>query len=87
MCLEEMFSTRIEEGAIFYGETRRREQVYFSSELREEVENIYKDSEDGQDEPKSDDIEEEEQIENVVLEARFTAHRIKEILDKRIYGI
>ena len=38
MCLEEMFSTRIEEGAIFYGETRRREQVYFSSELREEVE-------------------------------------------------
>ena len=41
MCLEEMFSTRIEEGAIFYGETRRREQVYFSSELREEVENMF----------------------------------------------
>ena len=40
MCLE-MFSTRIEEGAIFYGETRRREQVYFSSELREEVENMF----------------------------------------------
>ncbi len=52
-----------------------------------EEKNIYKDPEDGQDEPKSDDIEEEEQIENVVLEARFTAHRIKEILDKRIYGI
>ena len=52
-----------------------------------EEKDIYKDSEDGQDEPKSDDIEEEEQIENVVLEARFTAHRIKEILDKRIYGI
>lgn len=41
MCLEEMFSTKIENGAIFYGETRRREQVYFSSELREEVENIF----------------------------------------------
>ena len=41
MCLEEMFSTRIEEGAIFYGETRRREQVYFSSELREEVEYMF----------------------------------------------
>lgn len=52
-----------------------------------EEKDIYKDPEDGQDEPKSDDIEEEEQIENVVLEARFTAHRIKEILDKRIYGI
>ena len=52
-----------------------------------EEKDIYKDSEDGQDEPKSDNIEEEEQIENVVLEARFTAHRIKEILDKRIYGI
>ena len=52
-----------------------------------EEKNIYKDPEDGQDEPKSDDIDEEEQIENVVLEARFTAHRIKEILDKRIYGI
>lgn len=29
MCLEEMFSTHIDEGAIFYGETRRREQVLF----------------------------------------------------------
>ena len=52
-----------------------------------EEKDIYKDSEDGQDEPKSDDTEEEEQIENVVLEARFTAHRIKEILDNRIYGV
>ena len=41
MCLEEMFSTTVSEGAIFYGETRRREQVYFSSELREEVENMF----------------------------------------------
>ena len=43
-----------------------------------EEKDIYK--EDGQSETKADE-EEEEQIENVVLEARFTAHRIKEILD------
>ena len=41
MCLEEMFSTHIDEGAIFYGETRRREQVLFSQELRHEVENTF----------------------------------------------
>ena len=27
MCLEEMFSTKIERGALFYGETRRREEL------------------------------------------------------------
>ena len=27
MCLEEMFSVRVPAGAVFYGETRRREQV------------------------------------------------------------
>lgn len=37
MCLEEMFSTEISEGAIFYGETRRRESVIFTQELRDEV--------------------------------------------------
>lgn len=37
MCLEEMFSTEILEGAIFYGETRRREPVIFTQKLREEV--------------------------------------------------
>ncbi len=37
MCLEEMFSTKIIHGAIFYGETKRREQVEFTDELREEV--------------------------------------------------
>lgn len=42
MCLEEMFSTTIEEGAIFYGETRRREEVIFTKELREEVEKMLK---------------------------------------------
>lgn len=37
LCLEEMFSTRVEQGAIFYGETRRREQIEITKELREEV--------------------------------------------------
>lgn len=42
MCLEEMFSTEIYEGAIFYGETRRREQVVFTQELRNEVTQMFK---------------------------------------------
>lgn len=37
MCLEEMLCTHIEEGAIFYGETRHREKIEFSQELREQV--------------------------------------------------
>lgn len=37
MCLEEMLSTDILEGAIFYGETRHREKVEFTDELREQV--------------------------------------------------
>ena len=37
MCLEEMFSTTIPEGALFYGEMRRRENIVFSQELRDEV--------------------------------------------------
>lgn len=37
MCLEEMLCCDIPEGALFYGETRRRETVSFSPELREEV--------------------------------------------------
>lgn len=41
MCLEEMFSTEILEGAIFYGETRRREVVQITEELREEVKNMF----------------------------------------------
>ena len=40
MCLEEMFSTDIPEGAIFYGETRRREIVPISAQLRKEVADI-----------------------------------------------
>lgn len=34
MCLEEMLGLRIEEGACFYFETRRREKVIFTGDLR-----------------------------------------------------
>ena len=37
MCLEEMFSAQVPEGAVFYGETRRREPVAITEELRQEV--------------------------------------------------
>lgn len=40
MCLEEMFSTDIQEGALFYGETRRRETIKITSELRGQVESM-----------------------------------------------
>lgn len=38
LCLEEMLNTEIPEGAIFYGQPRRRQTVAFSSALREETE-------------------------------------------------
>lgn len=41
MCLEEMFSTQVPEGAIFYGETRRRERIEITEELREEVRRMF----------------------------------------------
>jgi CRISPR-associated exonuclease Cas4 len=34
LCLEEMFSTTVPEGALFYGKTRRRQAVAFDEELR-----------------------------------------------------
>lgn len=37
LCLEEMFSTSIPEGAIYYGATRHRLRVELTSELREAV--------------------------------------------------
>ena len=37
MCLEEMLSVDIPEGALFYGKTRHREVVSFSEELRVKV--------------------------------------------------
>ena len=41
MCLEEMFCTEIPEGAVFYGETRRRQSVAISDELRSRVRSIF----------------------------------------------
>lgn len=41
LCLEEMFSTTIPEGAIFYGETRRREIVKITDGLRQQVKEIF----------------------------------------------
>ncbi len=35
LCLEEMFGVTIEHGALFYGKTRRRENVAFNRTLRE----------------------------------------------------
>jgi CRISPR-associated exonuclease Cas4 len=35
ICLEEMFATSIDEGALFYGQTRRRHPVRFDAALRE----------------------------------------------------
>ena len=37
MCLEEMLACDIPEGSLFYGETRRRERVQFTDELRGQV--------------------------------------------------
>lgn len=42
MCLEEMFSAEIHEGAIFYGEIRRRETVPVTDELRGQVRSYFK---------------------------------------------
>lgn len=48
MCLEEMLGLRIEEGACFYFETRRRQQIIFTEDMRnrlmsiiEEMNNYY----------------------------------------------
>lgn len=41
MCLEEMFSTKIKEGALFYGETKRREIIHITDELRIEVRDMF----------------------------------------------
>ena len=42
MCLEEMFMTEIPEGALFYGETRRREPVEITEMLRNEVKSMFR---------------------------------------------
>jgi CRISPR-associated exonuclease Cas4 len=40
LCLEEAFGLRIERGALFYGETRRRRDVELGVELRERTERL-----------------------------------------------
>lgn len=40
MCLEEMLCCHIPEGALYYGETRRRETVALTEELRQEVRSL-----------------------------------------------
>ncbi|NNN05080.1 MAG: CRISPR-associated protein Cas4 [Elusimicrobia bacterium] len=40
LCLEEMLQTSIPEGALFYGQTRRREPVTFDADLRRETEEV-----------------------------------------------
>lgn len=37
MCLEEMFVCEIPEGSLYYGETRRRQRISFTPEMRERV--------------------------------------------------
>jgi CRISPR-associated exonuclease Cas4 len=40
MCLEEMFGVTIETGALFFGQARRRSEVWFDSELRRQTEEL-----------------------------------------------
>ena len=40
ICLEEMLCCEIEEGSLYYGETRRRQKVKFGQELREQAEKM-----------------------------------------------
>ena len=42
ICLEEMLNIEIREGALFYGQTRRREDVGFDEKLRRETEEAAK---------------------------------------------
>ena len=42
LCLEEMFSVEIPYGAIFYGETNKRQIVNFNNELRQQVREVFK---------------------------------------------
>jgi CRISPR-associated exonuclease Cas4 len=40
LCLEEMLSVRIDEGALYYGKTHHRHDVRFDEQLRTETENL-----------------------------------------------
>jgi CRISPR-associated exonuclease Cas4 len=46
ICLEEMLGVEIKEGALFYGQTRRREDVVFDAALRAETADIAKKTRD-----------------------------------------
>lgn len=41
ICLEEMFAAEISSGAIYYGETRKRENVDFTEQLRTQVRDMF----------------------------------------------
>ena len=38
--MEGMFLCKIQEGSLYYGETRRRQKVLFTSEMREQVQRM-----------------------------------------------
>ena len=40
MCLEEMLCCEIPKGALYYGEIRHRQEVFFTNELRQEVKDL-----------------------------------------------
>ncbi len=40
-CLEEMLETQIEKGYLFYFETRRREEVYFTEKLHKQMKDVF----------------------------------------------
>lgn len=42
ICLEEMLNMEIKKGALFYGRTRRREEIFFDDKLRLETEDVAK---------------------------------------------
>ena len=46
MCLEEMLCCEIKDGALFYGEIRRRDNVQFTEELRQRVKDYLKEMHD-----------------------------------------
>lgn len=46
MCLEEMLAVSVEEGAVYYNETHRREVVAFDDALREKVRDMLKEMHD-----------------------------------------
>lgn len=41
MCLEEMLACSIQEGSLYYGETRRRQKVAFTPDLRQRVTDLF----------------------------------------------